>query len=113
MPSAPPASAPRREPRPLDADGCVELARIERSGLIESRHLGAAAVVDRDGTVLRAVGDVEATTFPRSALKPLQAIAMLELGARFTDAELVLAAASHCGSPEHLAVVEGMLRADG
>lgn len=113
MPSAPPASAPRREPRPLDADGCVELARIERSGLIESRHLGAAAVVDRDGTVLRAVGDVEATTFPRSALKPLQAIAMLELGARFTDAELVLAAASHCGSPEHLAVVEGILRADG
>ena len=32
--------------RPLEADGCVELARIERSGLIESRHLGAAAVVD-------------------------------------------------------------------
>lgn len=99
--------------RPLEADGCVELARIERSGLIESRHLGAAAVVDADGTVLRAVGDVRATVFPRSALKPLQAIAMLEAGARFTDAELVLAAASHCGSPEHLAVVDAMLRADG
>lgn len=113
MASASPASAPRREPRPLTVDGSVELARIERSGLIESRHLGAAAVVDRDGSVLRAVGDVDATVFPRSSLKPLQAIAMLELGARFTDAELVLAAASHCGSPEHLAVVEGMLRADG
>jgi len=99
--------------RPLEADGCVELARIERSGLIESRHLGAAAVVDADGTVLRAVGDVRATVFPRSALKPLQAIAMLEAGARFTDAELVLAAASHCGSPQHLAVVDAMLRADG
>lgn len=99
--------------RPLEADGCVELARIERSGLIESRHLGAAAVVDADGTVLRAAGDVRATVFPRSALKPLQAIAMLETGARFTDAELVLAAASHCGSPEHLAVVESMLAADG
>lgn len=99
--------------RPLTVDGCVELARIERSGLIESRHVGAAAVVDASGTVLRAVGDITATVFPRSALKPLQAIAMLELGARFTDAELVLATASHCGSPEHLAVVEGMLRADG
>lgn len=99
--------------RPLTVDGCVELARIERSGLIESRHLGAAAVVDASGSVLRAVGDGRATVFPRSALKPLQAIAMLELGARFTDAELVLATASHCGSPEHLAVVEGMLRADG
>lgn len=107
------APSPAPAPRPLEVDGCDELARIERSGLIESRHLGAAAVVDSTGQVVRAVGDVEATMFPRSALKPLQAIAMLELGARFTDAELVLATASHCGSPEHLAVVEGMLRADG
>jgi L-asparaginase II len=107
------APSPAPAPRPLEVDGCNELARIERSGLIESRHLGAAAVVDSTGQVVRAVGDVEATMFPRSALKPLQAIAMLELGARFTDAELVLATASHCGSPEHLAVVEGMLRADG
>ena len=66
--------------RPLDLDGCVELARLERSGLVESRHLGAAAVVDASGRVLRAVGDVGATVYPRSTLKPLQAIAMLEAG---------------------------------
>lgn len=99
--------------RPLDVDGAVELARIERSGLIESRHLGAAAIVDASGRVLRAVGDVRATIYPRSTLKPVQAVAMLELGARFADDELVLALASHCGSPEHVAVVERMLRADG
>lgn len=98
---------------PLQINGSVELARLERSGLVESRHLGAAAVVDASGRVLRAVGDVRATIFPRSTLKPLQAIAMLELGAHFADDELVLAAASHCGSPTHLAVVERMLRDDG
>lgn len=101
------------ERHPLDTAGCVELARLDRDGLVESRHLGAAAVVDASGTVLRAVGDVHATVYPRSALKPMQAIAMLELGARFADDELVLATASHCGSPEHLAVVERMLRDDG
>lgn len=99
--------------RALAVDGSVELARIERSGLVESRHIGAAAVVDADGTVLRAVGDVHATIYPRSTLKPLQAVAMLRAGARFTDAELVLAVSSHCGSPEHVAVVEGMLAHDG
>lgn len=99
--------------QPLEVSGTVELARIERSGLIESRHLGAAAVVDASGAILRAVGDVHATIYPRSSLKPVQAIAMLELGARFADDELVLASASHCGSPDHLAVVERMLRDDG
>lgn len=97
---------------PLDAEGSVELARLDRDGLIESRHLGAAVVVDASGTVLRAVGDTRATIYPRSTLKPLQAIAMLELGARFADDELVLAMASHCGSPEHLAVVQRMLHDD-
>lgn len=97
----------------LEATGCEELARLERSGLVESRHLGAAAVVDVSGRVLRAVGDVRATVYPRSTLKPLQAIAMLEAGAAFSDEQLVLASASHCGSPAHLAVVEAMLAEDG
>jgi len=108
-----PSAAVTEHHHPLDIAGVVELARIERSGLIESRHLGAAAVVDSSGRVLRALGDVNATIYPRSTLKPLQAIAMLELGAHFADDELVLATASHCGSPAHLAVVERMLRDDG
>ena len=97
----------------LDVAGSAELAVLERSGLIESRHIGAAAVVDASGTRLLAVGDVDATVFPRSTLKPLQALALLETGASFADDELVLATASHCGSPRHLAVVERMLAADG
>lgn len=99
--------------RALAVSGAVELAHIERDGLIESRHSGVAVVVDSTGRIVRAVGDVRATVYPRSTLKPLQAIAMLELGARFADDELVLATASHCGSPAHITVVERMLRDDG
>lgn len=103
----------RERARPLEASGAVELARIERSGLVESRHLGAAAVIDADGRVVRAIGDVHATIYPRSTLKPLQALAMLRAGARFADDELALATSSHCGSERHLAVVERMLHDDG
>jgi L-asparaginase II len=98
--------------RPLTVEGSIELARIERSGMVESRHIGAAAVCDADGRVLLGVGDVDATIYPRSTLKPVQAVAMLRAGASFADDELVLAASSHCGSPTHLAVVERMLADD-
>lgn len=106
-------STPSAAPAPLSVDGSVELAHLHRSGLIESRHIGAAAVVTADGERLRTLGDVDATVFPRSTLKPLQALALIESGAEFADDELVLATASHCGSPRHLAVVERMLAADG
>jgi len=95
--------------RPLDATGVVELAVLTRSGMIESRHLGAAAVVDSDGTVIRSLGDTSALVYPRSTLKPVQAVAMLRASAPLRELQLVLATASHCGSPEHLAVVRSML----
>ena len=113
VPAGAPHVAGAHDLGPLTAGGSVELAVIERGGVIESRHLGAAAVVDASGRILRAVGDVHATIWPRSTLKPLQSIAVLGTGARFADDELVLATASHCGSPAHLAVVERMLAADG
>jgi L-asparaginase II len=46
----------------------VELAVVERSGFIESRHAGAAVVLSGDGAVLRALGDVTAPVFPRSSM---------------------------------------------
>jgi len=78
----PRASSPPLARRPLDADGSVELAVLERSGLDESRHLGAAVVVGPDGVVLRSVGDVGASIYPRSCLKPLQALTVLRAGVR-------------------------------
>jgi L-asparaginase II len=42
------------------------LAEVERSGFVESRHLGAVAVADADGRLLAAAGDPELVVFPRS-----------------------------------------------
>ena len=40
-----------RWPRQQYADAAVELAVIERSGFVESRHLGSAVLVDPDGVI--------------------------------------------------------------
>jgi L-asparaginase II len=81
--------------------------------LVESRHLGAAAVVDGRGQLVRSLGDTGALIYPRSTLKPLQALAILRAGAPLDGAGLVLAAASHAGGPEHLAVVRSILELGG
>nr|WP_231368993.1 asparaginase [Frigoribacterium sp. CG_9.8] len=93
--------------------GVVELAILSRSGLDESRHLGAAVVVSPDGTVARALGDVDALVYGRSSLKFFQAIAVLRSGVALTGTQLVLATASHAGTPEHVAVVRELLARAG
>lgn len=98
---------------PLAADGTVELAVLERSGMIESRHLGAAIVVAPDGSPLRTLGDTDALIYPRSSLKPLQAVAVLRSGVTLDGEQLVLATASHSGTADHQRVVAGMLAAAG
>ena len=84
---------------------------------MESSHRGAAAVVDPAGGVVAAWGDVERPVYPRSTVKPLQALPLIETGAveRFSvgDAEIALAAASHSGEPEHLALVAAWLERMG
>jgi L-asparaginase II len=54
---------------------------VMRGGLVESRHAGALAVVDADGAMALALGDVERPVFPRSAVKALQALPLVESGA--------------------------------
>ncbi|WP_309616502.1 asparaginase [Salinibacterium sp.] len=98
---------------PLGTEGIVELAVLERSGMIESRHLGAAIVVAADGSVLRELGDSSELVFGRSTLKFLQALTLLRLGVRLDGEQLVLAAASHQGTDRHIAVVELILERAG
>ena len=64
-------------PQTLAATAAVELAVVERSGFIESRHSGAAVVLSADGVVSERLGDVDALILPRSSLKPLQALACM------------------------------------
>lgn len=96
-------------PQPLDTSSSVELAVVERDGIPESRHLGAAVLVDADGRVIEQLGDPHALIYPRSAVKPLQAAAMLRLGAPLSGAHLAIAQASHFGTPVHVGLVDDIL----
>jgi L-asparaginase II len=93
------------------ADDAVELAVIERSGFVESRHLGSAVVLAGDGTVVTELGDIRTPVYARSALKPLQALASMRSGVPLRGAQVALACGSHVGSFDHMDVVEGMLKA--
>ena len=93
------------------------LVEVTRGQLIESRHRGAIAVADVDGATVLAVGDGTQPVFPRSAVKALQAIALVEQGAAdrygLNEEELALTCASHSGEPAHVAGVERMLAKAG
>lgn len=99
----------RSDRHPLTADGSVELAVLERSGFDESRHVGAGVVVEASGTVIDSVGDATASIYPRSTMKPFQALAVRRAGALFSDEELVLTTASHAGTAAHQALALHML----
>ena len=89
------------------------LVEVLRGSHVESQHTGALAIVDADGCIHTALGDIERPIFPRSAVKVLQALPLVDSGAaeRFalTDAELAIACASHSGEPEHVATSAGLL----
>ena len=98
---------------PLGPTGVVELAILSRSGLDESRHLGAAVVVSPGGTVARSLGDADALVYGRSSLKFFQAIAVLRSGVSLAGAQLVLATASHSGTAAHVQIVRSLLARTG
>jgi L-asparaginase II len=93
------------------------LVEALRGETVESRYRGAAAVVDGAGRVVRAWGDIESPVFARSAIKPLQALPLLESGAadRFglSESEIALACASHKGEPVHTEAVRHWLERVG
>jgi L-asparaginase II len=93
------------------------LVEVLRGALVESRHRGAVAVADADGASVLAVGEVTAPVFPRSAVKPMQALALVESGAAdrfgFGDEELALACSSHSGEDAHVEGVQRMLARAG
>ncbi len=92
----------------------VEVTRGDR---IESRHRVSVAVVDTAGGVAFRAGDPTAAVFPRSAIKPIQALALVESGAAeahgCSDAEIALACASHAGEAEHVNTVTAWLERIG
>ena len=84
-----------------------------RGDVIENRHRGAIAVCDAHGRLLHAWGDVDALVYPRSAVKLLQALPLVESGAadhfELDDAELAMACSSHGAEPLHTETVQRWL----
>ncbi|HYY10921.1 MAG TPA: asparaginase [Kineosporiaceae bacterium] len=89
------------------------LARVVRSGFVESVHHGTAVAIDADGDVVRSAGAPQAPIFPRSSNKPLQAVAMLRAGLPLDGHLLALGCASHSGERYHLDGVLRVLEAAG
>ena len=88
---------------------------VERAGSLESSHLVDAVICDRQGGVIAGYGDYNRLVFPRSAIKPLQAIALVEYllehhqADRLTDADYSVICASHNGEVAHTTAVQTLL----
>ena len=74
------------------------LAEMTRGNWVENRHRGAFVVSDAKGNIIASAGDIDRPIFPRSAVKSMQALALVSSGALYkfdlTDEELALACAS-------------------
>jgi L-asparaginase II len=88
------------------------LVQAGRNGYVESRHRGSLVLLSPAGVDV-AVGTVDEPVFPRSSLKPLQAVAMLEAGFPGRDESLALACASHDGEAVHVSGARATLAAAG
>jgi L-asparaginase II len=97
--------------------GNPDLVEVLRGGLVESRHAGSVAVTDAAGKRVLSLGDVERPVYPRSAVKALQALPLVESGAAdlygLTPEMLALACASHSGEPGHVETAANMLKHAG
>lgn len=84
---------------------------------VESRHLVDIIVADANGSLVRAYGDANRLVFPRSSIKALQALPLIESGAAdafgFEDKHLAMACASHNGEEFHAAEANTMLQKAG
>ena len=88
---------------------------VRRAGARESLHLVDIALCNAEGQLILALGNAEAEIFPRSAIKPLQAIALIEKmlldgkADTFSDEEISFICASHNGEPHHVTCARSLL----
>ena len=91
------------------------LVTTTRGPATENRHAGALAVADSHGAIRIVWGDVDRPILPRSSIKMIQALPLVDSGAAdgLTDEHLALACASHEGAPVHTDRVAAWLAALG
>lgn len=96
----------------MKADECAPLVQITRGEIVESIQYGAFVVVDSYGVVIASEGRPELVSYPRSSMKPFQALPFIERGGDeafdFTEQEIAIMCASHTGTTLHTSVIAGM-----
>ncbi len=93
------------------------LIDIKRGNLVESEHLCDGVVVNAKGDIVMGWGDISREIYPRSAIKPVQALPLIETGAAdhfgYSPAEVSFACASHNAESVHIEAVQGILERIG
>jgi L-asparaginase II len=93
------------------------IVEITRGNMVESCHRGHCVVADQTGRHIHTWGDPTRVIYPRSAIKPLQAIALIETGAadsfQIKETEIALATASHSGTTVHVKMITKWLNRIG
>ena len=89
------------------------LAQYVRDGVVESEHFGHLIALNSKGEVVIIKGDPNALVYPRSAIKSIQASAMVRKGLDPSLRHLALICASHSGSKEHQEIALEILRGAG
>lgn len=96
----------------MKASSCVPVVEVTRGGIVESIHYGGFIVVDSGGKVLASLGSRDLLSYPRSSMKPFQALPFIERGGDeafgFTDQEIAIMCASHAGTDLHVSVLKGI-----
>ena len=93
------------------------LVEIHRAGVLESFHRGAVCIVDEQNRVVFSAGNINQVCYPRSAMKLLQVLPLLQLGGMekfgFTLEEIAVMCGSHNAEADHLRVVQSILHKIG
>lgn len=91
----------------------VPMVEVWRGAFPESLHRGHAVICDAAGQVVEAWGDPDKVILPRSSVKMIQALPLIESGAAaaagLSEAQLALACASHQGAAIHTDMVRAWL----
>ncbi|MGZ9809004.1 asparaginase [Pseudoroseicyclus sp. H15] len=85
--------------------GQVDLVEIWRGGRLESVHAGHVVIANAAGEIVQSHGNAHEVIYPRSAIKMIQALPLIESGAAdaagLSQEQLALAGASHRGAAIH------------
>lgn len=90
-----------------------KLVEIQRGGLTESEHWGAAVLINSKG-IKKSIGNPKVKTFTRSIIKPIQAKIALESLNQNLDLDLIaIACASHNNEKEQIVAINKLMNKFG